>query len=178
MADIATLARPYARAAYEYAAAQGAVDAWRLLLSRLAELAALAPVHDLFSSPVAGRDRRAEVLGEIAGVDLPPGAGNLLRLMAENGRLGVLPAVAAEFRRLEEAAEAVADVTIETAVALDRATSERLVAALGKRLGRRLEARFQVTPALIGGVVVRIGDEVIDASLATRLARLANQMAA
>ncbi|MGH7058582.1 MAG: F0F1 ATP synthase subunit delta [Acetobacteraceae bacterium] len=178
MADVATLARPYARAAFEYAGTRAAVDEWRLFLTRLAELATLAPVHDLFSSPAVGRARRAEVLGEIAGVAVPAGGENFLRLMAENGRLGVLPAVAAEFRRLEEAAEAVAEVTIETAVALDRATSDRLVAGLGKRLGRRLDAHFRVTPALIGGVVVRIGDEVIDASLATRLSRLAHSMAA
>lgn len=178
MADVATLARPYARAAFEYARAQRAVAEWQAFLARLAELATLKPVHDLFSSPVVGRARRAEVLGEIAGVDLPAGGENFLRLMAENGRLGTLPGVAAEFRRLEEAAQAVAEVTIETAVALDRATSDRLVAALGKRLERKLEVRFQVVPELIGGVVVRIGDEVIDASLATRLARLANQMAA
>ncbi|MGH8161847.1 MAG: F0F1 ATP synthase subunit delta [Gammaproteobacteria bacterium] len=178
MAEVATLARPYARAAFEYAEEQGFVAEWRGFLGRLAEVSALSPVHDLVTSPAAGRERRAEVLADVAGVKAPAGGMNFLRLLADNGRLGVLPAVAAEFVRLVEAAEATAEVTIETAVALDETTSKRLLGALGKRLGRELEAQFRVVPALLGGVVVRIGDEVIDASLATRLARLANNMAA
>jgi F-type H+-transporting ATPase subunit delta len=178
MADAATLARPYARSAFETAKAHGAVAEWRGFLARLGEVLTLAPVHDLIASPAASRARRAEVLVQVAGVKSPEGGENFLRLLADNGRLAVLPAVAAAFARLEEEAEATAEVTIETAVELSEAGSERLLAALGKRLGRELEARFRVVPELIGGVVVRIGDEVIDASLATRLARLANAMAA
>lgn len=177
MAEVATLARPYARAAFEYAEAQGLVAEWRAFLERLARVGTLAPVHDLVTSPAAGSARRAEVLAEVAGMKIPAGGANFLHLLADNGRLGALGAVAEEFVALVEAAEATAEVTIETAIALDEPTSKRLLAALGKRLGRELEAQFRVVPALLGGVVVRIGDEVIDASLATRLARLANSMA-
>ncbi|MDN5864073.1 MAG: F0F1 ATP synthase subunit delta [Gammaproteobacteria bacterium] len=178
MADYATLARPYARAAFEYAQAHDLIRPWREFLDRLAGVSALAPVHDLIATPVVSRARRAEVLADVAGAKMPDGGGNFLHLLADNGRLAALPAVAEEFARLEEQMEATAEVVIETAVELGKGSATRLVAALGKRLGRELEAQFRVTPDIIGGVVVRIGDEVIDASLATRLARLANQMSA
>lgn len=178
MADPRTFARPYARAAFDYANAHGAVEEWRAFLDRLAELAVLDPVHDLVSSPAVSRERRAEVLAEIAGVAVPRGGDNFLRLMARNGRLEILPAVDEEFARLEALAEGTVEAVIETAVDLDPAAAEKLVEALGKRLGRKLEASFRVVPEIIGGVVVRLGDQVIDASLATRLARLARAMAA
>jgi F-type H+-transporting ATPase subunit delta len=178
MAELATLARPYARAAFEYARAHEQIGDWRDFLERLAELSELVPVHDLVTTPLASRARRAEVLLAIVGGEPPEGGENLLHLMADNGRLDVLAAVSEEFVRLEEEAEATAEVVVETAVELSEASSERLLAALGKRLGRELEAQFRVVPELIGGVVIRIGDEVIDASLATRLERLAGAMTA
>ncbi len=177
MADYATLARPYARAAFEHAQEADALTRWQNFLGHLAELVALEPVRDLITSPEVGRDERAELIGEMAAKHLPAGGANLLRLMAENGRLEALPAVAAEFARLAAEAETTVKVAIETAVPLEKAHSERMVEALGKRLGRRIEASFEVVPALIGGVVMRIGDHVVDASLATRLRRLANSMA-
>ncbi|MGA7965608.1 MAG: F0F1 ATP synthase subunit delta [Gammaproteobacteria bacterium] len=176
MADNATLARPYARAAFEYARAADALEPWRDFFDRLAQLVALQPVRDLITSPEAERDERAALIAELAGEPRPEGAANLLKLMAENGRLEVIPAVAAEFGRLATEAETTIDVTIETAEKLGEDSSERLVAALGKRFGRRIEASFEVVPAIIGGVVMRIGDHVIDASLATRLRRLAKTM--
>ncbi|MGH8225785.1 MAG: F0F1 ATP synthase subunit delta [Gammaproteobacteria bacterium] len=177
MADYATLARPYARAAFEYAHEEDALSRWQHFLDRLAELVALAPVRDLIASPEVGRDERATFIGELAGERLPKGGANLLRLMAENGRLEVLPAVAAEFGRLAAEAETTVKVAIETAVPLAKKSAERLSEALGKRLGRKVEASFEVVPAIIGGVVMRIGDHVVDASLATRLRRLATAMA-
>ena len=118
------------------------------------------------------------MLAGIAGVAVPRGGDNSLRLMARTGRREVLPAVAAEFTRLEAVAEATVEAVIETAVELEPAVADRLVAALSMRLGRKLEASFRVAPDIIGGVIVRLGDQVIDASLATRLTRLARAMAA
>ncbi|MGH8128600.1 MAG: F0F1 ATP synthase subunit delta [Gammaproteobacteria bacterium] len=175
MADLATLARPYARAAFEYARDADALAPWGAFFERLAALVALTPVSDLITSPEVGHDERAALIGELAG-DLPSGGANLLRLMAANGRLEVLPAVTAEFGRLAAEAETTVDVTIETAEKLGEASSERLIAALAKRFGRKIEASFEVVPEIIGGVVMRIGDQVIDASLATRLRRLAKTM--
>lgn len=177
MADLATFARPYARAAFEYANERKALAAWRAFLDRLAALAALAPVRDLMTTPEAGWEARARVLGELAGkAAVPPGGDNFLRTLAANGRLEALPEVAAEFARLQAQAETVARAVIETAVPVEGALAKRLVAALGKHLGRKVEASFRVAPEIIGGVIVRIGDHVIDASLATRLSRLARAM--
>lgn len=177
MAELSTLARPYARAAFDYARERRALDAWAGFLGRLESLCALAPVRDLIADPEAGRAARAKVLCELAG-ETPVGGENFLHLTADNGRLHVLPAVAAEFRRLQAEAETTAKAVVETAVPLERAEAARLVEAIGKRLGRKVEASFEVRPGIIGGAVVRVGDRVIDASLATRLMRLARVMAA
>lgn len=178
MADSTTLARPYARAAFEYAHEHDRIAAWHGFLERLADLYGLKPVRDLVSTPAAGRARRAEVLASLSGGSVPEGGENFLHLLADKGRLAVLPDVAEEFSRLAEEAQSTAEVVVETAVELSEAGSRRLLSALGKRLGRELDARFRVVPELVGGVVVRIGDEVIDASVATRLERLAGAMTA
>ena len=177
MADLATLARPYARAAFEYAREQDALSRWQNFLVHLAELIALAPVRDLITSPAVGCTERAELLGELAGKRLPAGGANLLHLMADTGRLRVLPALAAEFVRLTAEAETTAKVVIETAVPLEKAHSERLLEALSQRLDCKIEARFEVVPEIIGGVIIRAGDHVIDDSVVTRLRRLARAMA-
>lgn len=178
MAEASTLARPYARAAFEYARARGVLDSWLAFFALMDELITLAPVRDLITSPEASRAERAKLLAELAEETLPGGAQNLLHLMADHDRLAVLPAVAVEFRRLRSDAETTAKATVETAVALDETEAGRLADAIGERLGRKLEAEFRVVPGIIGGVVVRIGDHVIDASVATRLMRLARAMAA
>ena len=177
MADHATLARPYARAAFEYARDADTLVQWRMFLVRLADLIALAPVRDLITSSEVGHDERAALLEELVGTDLPAGGANLLRLMSANSRLAVLPALTGEFVHLADAAETTLEVEIETAVALEKTHSERLIVALGKRLGHRIKARFAVVPEIVGGVVIRIGDHVMDASLATRLRRLTRAMA-
>ncbi len=178
MADLTTLARPYARAAFEYAHERDELSQWRDFLVRLAELIALAPVRDLITSPAVGRAERAELLGELVDGHLPSGGANLLRLMADTGRLQALPALAAEFAQLAAKAETTVKVVIETAVPLDKAQSERLLDALSRRLDCKIEAHFEVVPEIIGGVVIRADDHVIDGSIATRLQRLARVMAA
>lgn len=178
MADFATFARPYARAAFEVARERGALDAWAAFLGRLAGLLAQQPVRDLVTSPEASRAERAQVLAELVGTAPPAGGENLLHLMADNDRLDALPAVTAEFQRLQAEAETTAKAVVETAVALERPVADRLVDAIGRRLGRTVEATFEVKPEMIGGVIVRVGDHVIDASLATRLTRLGRAMAA
>ncbi|GBE10252.1 ATP synthase subunit delta [bacterium BMS3Bbin12] len=178
MADLTTLARPYARAAFEYARERNALPPWRNFLLHLSELVALAPVRDLITSPAVKRAERAELLGELASEHPPSGGANLLRLMAENDRLQVLPALAAEFMRLAAMAETTAKVVIETAVPLEKAHSERLIEALSRRLDCKIEAHFEVVPEIIGGVVIRADDHVIDGSIATRLRRLARAMVA
>lgn len=178
MAEAATLARPYARAAFEYARAQGALEAWGAFFRRMAELVATAPVRDLISSPEASRAERAKLLAELAPRALPEGGENLLHLMADHGRLALLPTVEEEFGRLRSRAETTASAVVETAIALDEAAARRLTDAVSERLGRKVEANFRVAPEIIGGAIVRVGDQVIDASLATRLMRLARAMAA
>ncbi len=178
MADLTTYARPYARAAIQWAREHDALAAWRVFLDRLAALAEVPAVRDLMSSPEAGREDRARVLAELAGDAVPAGGANLLGVMARNGRLEALPAVAAEFARLQAEAEATARAVIDTAVPIDQAVADRLVAALATHVGRKVDATFRVVPEIIGGVVVRIGDHVIDASLAARLRRLAQAMTA
>ncbi len=178
MAEQITIARPYARAAFTYAREQNVLRAWRKFLVRMAELSGLDPVRDLMTAPGVSPERRVQVLVDLGGVTPPKGAVNLLCLMALNGRLGVLRDVTEEFTRLEDVAAETLDVTIITAVPLTQEIHAKLVEALSRRLGHKIEASFEQRPEIIGGLMVRIGDHVIDATLANRLRRLTRAMIA
>lgn len=178
MAEQITIARPYARAAFAYAREQNALEAWRKFLARMAELSKLDPVRNLMTIPGVSPEQRTQVLLDLGRITPPKGVANLLCLMALNGRLGVLREVTEEFARLEDEAAATLDVTIITAVPLAQTIYAQLVESLSRRLGHKIEARFEQRPEIIGGLMVRIGDHVIDATLANRLRRLTRTMIA
>ena len=98
--------------------------------------------------------------------------GNLLRTVVDNGRLAALPEIAAQFQALVNASTGVSDATIQSAFAIDDAQLGDVVAALEKRFGRKLNARVEITPELIGGVRVVVGDEVLDTSVRARLEQM------
>ncbi len=171
------LARPYARAALQYAREHDVVVSWAEALDLLARIVTTEPkAATILADPRLSRERRGEFLIEVCGDDLPQGMANLIRLLAENGRLPVLAEVAREFERLRAEAENRVDATVETARELDDQQQERLAASLTKRLKRDVRLEQRVDEELIGGVIVRAGDLVIDASIRGRLQRLANRL--
>ncbi len=171
------LARPYARAAFEYAHEHGEVAAWAESLDALAHLVTTDErVASIMADPRLPRDKRGGFLIGICGDGLEAGIANLIRLLAENGRLTVLAEVAHEFERLRADAENRIDAHVHTARELDDDQQKRLADVLARRLKRDIRLEQSVDEELIGGVIVRAGDMVIDASIRGRLQRLANRL--
>jgi F-type H+-transporting ATPase subunit delta len=179
MAEIATLARPYAEALFKAAGAEAGA-----LKDQVAALAALAadPLLKQFAdNPKVSAEQVFDVVAGIAlqqGQTLSPKAGNLLRAVLDNGRLAALPEIASQFAALVNAQGGVSDARVESAFAIDAAQLPEVLAVLEKRFGRRLNASVEVVPELIGGIRVTVGDEVLDTSVKARLELMKLSLAA
>lgn len=178
MADKSTIARPYARAAFEEARTLKRLEPWSQALHVGAAVVADARVEDLLGNPHVTPEELAQLVIGIAGPKLGDEGGNFIRTLAANRRLALLPEIAELFDTLKDAEQGVADVTVTSAAPLDSAQQKVLSAALEKRLKRGVRLHFASDPALIGGAVVKSGDLVIDGSLRTRLERIAYELTA
>ncbi len=177
MADHATIARPYARAAFDHAHAAGELAAWGDLLAR-ASLVVMDPqVRPLIGNPHVERVALVQLVREVAGADKHEGFGNFLKLLAENARLESLPAIAAQYAALRAEVENTIDVKVTAAMPLSDEQARKLSDALAKRLSRTVRLHTEIDSSLIGGAVIRAGDFVVDGSLRGRIERLNNTMA-
>ena len=176
MADIATIARPYARAAFEHAHDAGQLAPWGEMLTRAGAAVEDERVASLIGNPHVQRAELVALLAEVAGA-ADERSRNFIQLLADNGRLAALPQVAAQFAALRAEVENTVDVTVTSALPLTAEQSDKLVQALSRRLRRTVRLSATVDPSLIGGAVVRAGDFVIDGSLRGRVERLGNIMA-
>jgi len=176
VAERATIARPYAKAAFEAASAARALAEWSQGIALLAGIVADARVDALVRDPEVPAAQIADFIAEVAAAGLNREMQNFLRVLAENHRLLVLPEIAAHFEELRAQAENTVDVEVISAVKLDAAQAEKLAAALNSRLKRRIKMRNTVDPSLLGGAVIRAGDLVIDGSLKGRLQRLRTEL--
>jgi F-type H+-transporting ATPase subunit delta len=178
MADKSTIARPYAKAAFEEARERGRLGPWSQALRTAAAIIGDARVEALLGNPrVTPQDLAALVIG-IAGAELDEEGRNFVRTLADNRRLALLPQIAARFDELKSEAEGVIDVTVTSAAPLDDSQRGKLAGALERRLGRSVRLQCATDPALIGGAVLRAGDLVIDGSLRGRLERIAYELTA
>lgn len=178
MADKITIARPYARAAFEEARAHEGLGPWAEALKVAAQVVQDPRVATLLGNPHVTADELAQLVTGIAGRSLGAHGANFVRTLAANRRLGFLPEIAARFDELKDTAEGVADVTVTSAAALNDAQRNTLAAALEKRLRRKVRLHCETDPGLIGGAVVRAGDLVIDGSVSARLNRIAYELTA
>ncbi len=178
MADKTTIARPYARAAFEEAQAHHGLAEWSRALAFAAQVVADPRVADLIENPNVTPEELARLVTEVTGPQFGDIGQNFMRMLAENHRLGYLPEVAALFDALKDEAEGVADVTITSAAPLAEAQQRRLAEALARRLKRQVRLHCATDPGLIGGAVLRAGDLVIDGSLKGKLERMANELTA
>jgi F-type H+-transporting ATPase subunit delta len=177
MAERATIARPYAKAAFEYARASNALAEWSEGLKAAAEIVADARVAALVTSPQWSAAGLVEFIGGVAGTRLNAAMRNFLAVLAENRRLLLLPEIAAHYEVLRAQIENTVDVEVVSAVALDAVQADKLRQALDTRLKRRVRMQNRVDASLLGGAVIRAGDLVIDGSLKGRLERLATELA-
>jgi F-type H+-transporting ATPase subunit delta len=176
VAERATVARPYAKAAFEYARAANAFAAWSQGLATAGEIVADPRVAPLTKSPLLTTADLADLIIDVAGSKLDAGMRNFMRVLAENHRLLLLPEIAAHYEELRSAVENTVDVEVTSAVPLNDAQAQKLKQALSTRLRRQVRMRTSVDAALMGGAVVRAGDLVIDGSLKGRLDRLAIEL--
>jgi F-type H+-transporting ATPase subunit delta len=171
MAELATIARPYAEALFK-AVASGDAAAVSEQVGALAAVAGHEQVRQFADNPKVSADQVFELISSVAQGGLSDAAKNLLRTVIANGRLAALPEVAAQFHALVNARGGVSDATVESAFAIEPAQLPAVVAALEKRFGRKLNAHVVVVPELIGGVRVVVGDEVLDTSVKARLEQM------
>lgn len=176
MAELSTLARPYANAAFEYAVAESALEPWSQSLGLLAALCEDEKIAVLLRSPTLAGPQRVALLLELCDGSLSGGVQNFLQVMANNHRLPLLPAVHEQFQALKANLERTIDVDVVTAAPLSEALRARLTTALAKRLGRDVRVAVSIDPTLLGGAVIRAGDTVIDGSLRGRLNKLADAL--
>lgn len=172
MAELATIARPYAEALFK---ARGQSNP-RELADQLDALGQVASLHELRQFADNPKVQAAAVYDVITGalkaVAFAPAVQNLLRTVIENGRLLALPEIAAQYRALVNAQSGVSDATVYSAFPIDGTQLSDVVAALEKRFGRKLNASVVVEPGLIGGIRVVVGDEVLDTSVKARLEQM------
>jgi F-type H+-transporting ATPase subunit delta len=178
MADRITIARPYARAAFEEARARQRLAPWSASLRIAAEVVRDARVEALMGNPHVTPEELADLVIAIAGAQLGNEGENFVRTLAANRRLGYLPEIATLFDTLKDAAEGVADVTVTSAAALDEGQQRKIAGALEQRLQRKVRLHCAVDPQLIGGAILTAGDLVIDGSLSSKLARIAYELTA
>ena len=179
MAETSTVARPYAKAAFEYARDHKALAAWSELLGTLGQVVAERDVQKLLASPKLSAERKVELLLELADLkDIDEGVGRYLQALGEQERLLALVSIAEQFERLRAEHEKRVDVTVVTAYELDAKQQQKLAGALKKRLNREISITTQVDSKLLGGVILRAGDTVIDGSVRGRLNRLTEALTA
>ncbi len=176
MAELNTVARPYTNAAFEYAREQGSLDQWSQMLSLTAQAVNDSLMTRVLSNPALTGEQKADVVLSVLGEKAEQAGQNFVRLLAENGRLSLLPEISVQFERLKANLEKKVDVDLTTAFPLDDAQQEKLAKALSTKLGREVKLTTQVDKSIIGGVVVSSDDLVIDGSVRARLAKLAEAM--
>jgi F-type H+-transporting ATPase subunit delta len=173
MAEWITLARPYAKAAFDYALEQNALGEWSRQLNLAAAVIASDKVTQVIESPAFTTAQQAKALIDLLGADLADKPANFLRTLAANKRLPLLPEIAALFDQFKARQENAVDVEVSSAFPLGADLADRLAVALRNKLKRDVKLSTVIDRNLLGGVVVRSGDVVIDGSVRGRLEKLA-----
>lgn len=176
MAELSTLARPYARAAFEYAAQADELKSWSESLATAGSVAQQPDVVKLLSSPSYTAQQQAATLIEICGDALDQKGQNFLSVLSENNRLQLLPEISQQFDILKANREKAVDVELVAAQELDAEQQQKLSDALSAKLERKVNMQVSLDKSLLGGAVIRAGDTVIDGSIRGRLAKLAESL--
>ncbi len=173
MAENATIARPYAEAAFSLAKDKNALDGWSTALNRLATSVTLPQVKACLGNPRISTGQMQDLFGDVLGTSAPADARNFVRVLIDNDRLAVLPEISEQFEVLKNNAQGVKEANITSAFPLDDASLRQLTADVEQRYGCKILPVVTVDASLIGGVKIAVGDEVIDASVRGKLASMA-----
>lgn len=176
MAELATIARPYAEALFK--ASSSDLAGARAWLDKVAVIAGDPELLQFADNPKATPEQVLGVVAGACGSQLPPAANNFLTALLENGRFTALPEIAKQFRALANAQSGTSDAIVYSAFPIDGAALGGVSAALEKRFGRKLQVTVQQDSSLIGGIRVVVGDEVLDTSVKARLEQMKVALAA
>jgi F-type H+-transporting ATPase subunit delta len=178
MAEKTTIARPYAKAAFQEAKGDRRLAQWSETLRAAAIAVQDSRVHELLGSPSVGGEELAQFVMGLTGPELDEHGQNFFRTLAENHRLAYIPEISALFDQLKDDEESVVDVTVTSAAPIDTTQQKALSKALERKLKRSVRLHSATDSTLIGGAVLRAGDTVIDGSLLSRLKRIAFELTA
>ncbi|OZI14961.1 F0F1 ATP synthase subunit delta [Sodalis-like symbiont of Philaenus spumarius] len=173
MSELVTVARPYAKAAFDFAVEHQVVAHWQAMLMFCAEMSRNERIAELLSGAVAPK-KLAETFIAVCGEELDTAGQNLIRVMAENGRLTFLPDVLKQFILLRAAQEAALEVDVISASTLREEQLAKISAAMEQRLSCKVKLNCKIDKSVVAGIVIRTGDLVIDGSVRGRLERLAD----
>lgn len=177
MSEAHTIARPYAQAAFDVARRLGDLKGWSAMLQTLAELLSNPDVRAVVGNPRVAKSKIEELVVTLCGNHLSAQQRNFIRVLVDSRRLDVATEVLVMYEALRAEAEKSADVTVVSAFELNAEQQNRIVAALKARMQREIKLSCKVDKDLLGGVVIRAGDQVIDGSARTRLSEMAIAMA-
>lgn len=177
MAELATVARPYAEALFRVAQA-GNLSAWSEVVSEMAQAAAHPDVKSLAQNPNVSDQQVADIFARLLKSPVTNEVTNFIALLVKNDRVALMPEIGAQFAALKNAFEGAADAVITSAFEMDQGQVQSLVAVLEKKFGRKLNPTVQVDASLIGGVRVVVGDEVFDTSVRAKLQQMQVALAA
>ncbi len=173
MSDFTTAARPYANAVYDLAHEKDALDSWGDALANLAAVVSDAQMSKLLDDPDSGKSQKGELIIQVLGDKLNEQQQNLVKLMAENGRLKIMPDVLEQFEVARAKAENKVDAEVISAFELSEQQTSELVNTLKNKLGCEVTLTTTIDESLIGGVIIKAGDTIIDASMKSQLDSLA-----
>ena len=176
MAELTTLARPYAKAAFEYAQAHQQLASWSAMLGLAAVVSQDDTLQRVLKAPRLTSTEKATTFIDVCGDKFDAQARNFISVVAENGRLDLLPEIAAEFDLYKAEQEKSVDVEVTSAFALSTEQQDKLAKVLSARLSREVRLHATEDATLIGGVVIRAGDLVIDGSVRGKVAKLAEAL--
>ena len=173
MAELTTVARPYAKAAFQYALEGNQLADWSAMLDFAAQVVVDETVSQVLSDPKITAEQRSDLMKKVCEGSLNDAVQNFVSLLAKNDRLAALPEISRLYEELKAEQEKTVDVDITSAFDLSEAESSKLATALKEKLSREVNITTEVDSSLIGGVIIRAGDMVIDSSVKGKLAKLA-----
>ncbi|MGB1109416.1 MAG: F0F1 ATP synthase subunit delta [Gammaproteobacteria bacterium] len=177
MADNATLARPYAVAAYDFATEAKAVEAWSGVLDTLAAVVSDPDMKAAIAHPGVNAEKLEALIMDVCGETLDDSGKNFVRILSANGRLALAPAIAEAYARLRADAEDQVEVSVTSAYKLSAAHKKAISDAMKQKLGREVSITAHIDRSIMAGVIIRAGDTVIDGSVKGRLDKLALELA-
>jgi len=178
MSDLSNITRPYAQAIFELAQEQGDLPGWEKVLDFLAAVVKDKSIQSFISDPHVSSEQLQQLIIDICDTNIGPNVVNLVKLLVRNSRISMLPEIARSYMELQAKAERIIEVDVTTASQIDETQQQKFIEALQTRLGHIVKLEFDVDKDLIGGAVIRAGDQVIDGSVKAQLEQLVNAICA